>query len=512
MQGGLFHDIFNPKKTIKAMGISAAYATEMNNLIPIGNDIRIAILDDDEDDFFIIEDYIKGITGKRFIVDWYGDYESAMEQIRQRSYDLYFVDYFLGNNTGLDLLREAAAMNFDKPIILLTGFGNRAIDISAMENGATDYLVKTEINTEKLERCIRYSLERAHFLEQLKAREAKYRNLFENSKDGVFIADTSFHVKEANPVARLLLQSQNGDWRDCNLFQFIEDEVQKARINDLLANGGNMDDLEIKLSRGNEEPRICLLSLSVQNENAGHSTVHGIIRDITNIKKAQWVSLQAEKMAANERLIRMLTHEIRNPLNNIILSADQLSSSLDSDDSHKDFLAIIQRNSLRINQIISELLNLASPAELSFDEHDLGDVLKESLERAADRLELHKIKVEKNFPSTPMYAKVDKNKLVIAFTNILINAIEAMEPGKGMLRVALHSINGNNTISIRDNGKGIPKEFIARLFDPFFTLKQNGVGLGLTAAYSIFQSHKASVHVESKEGEGTLFMVSLNNS
>src|SRR5512141_1623953 len=130
------------------MAIAAAHAGEMNNLLPIGSEIRIAILDDDEDDFFIIDDYIKGIAGKRFIVDWFSDYSSAIEQIRKRSYDLYFVDYFLGNKTGLDLLKEASALGFDKPIILLTGFGNRAIDISAMEYGATDYLIKTEINTE----------------------------------------------------------------------------------------------------------------------------------------------------------------------------------------------------------------------------------------------------------------------------------------------------------------------------------------------------------------------------
>src|SRR5215203_4512757 len=89
-----------------------------------GEKIRIAVIDDDEDDFFLISDFIKNIEGREFIVDWFKDYESAIAIIRSRSYHLYFVDYFLGNKTGLDLLEEAAALSFDRPIVLLTGFGS----------------------------------------------------------------------------------------------------------------------------------------------------------------------------------------------------------------------------------------------------------------------------------------------------------------------------------------------------------------------------------------------------
>ena len=167
-------------------------------------EIRIAVIDDDEDDYFIISEYIRNIDGIKFTIDWFKDYSIAMEKIRAKSYDLYFVDYFLGSKTGLDLLKEAASLNVDKPIVLLTGFGSKAIDISAMEYGATDYLVKSELNTEKLERCIRYSLERSASLKEIKARENKYRNLFEGSKDAVFITDIKLVLKEVNEAASVL--------------------------------------------------------------------------------------------------------------------------------------------------------------------------------------------------------------------------------------------------------------------------------------------------------------------
>src|SRR5215813_12218456 len=94
-----------------------------------GTQIRIAVIDDDEDDYFIIKDYIQEIEGGNFVVDWLSDYQSAVDKLKAKAYHLYFVDYRLGNETGLELLQEAAAMRCDRPIVLLTGKGNKAIDI-----------------------------------------------------------------------------------------------------------------------------------------------------------------------------------------------------------------------------------------------------------------------------------------------------------------------------------------------------------------------------------------------
>src|SRR4030095_1834900 len=169
-----------------------------------GNQIRIGVIDDDEDDFFIIKDYICDIENVNLVIDWLDSYQSAIDKIRQGAYHLYFLDYRLGNETGLELLQEAMAIPCDCPIVLLTGKGNKAIDIKAMQSGATDYLVKSELNAEKLERCIRYSLDRAESLRELKARENKYRNLFKGSKDAVFISDKNLVFTECNQAASLL--------------------------------------------------------------------------------------------------------------------------------------------------------------------------------------------------------------------------------------------------------------------------------------------------------------------
>src|SRR3569623_365805 len=310
--------------------------------------IKILIIDDDEDDYFIISDYLKEIDHTRFIVDWCNDYHSAIEQIHLATHDIYFVDYRLGNKTGLDLLKEAIHLQTDRPIILLTGKGNKAIDIEAMKSGATDYVIKSELNSEKLERCIRYSLDRAASLRTIKESENKYRNLFTGSKDSLFIADKKLFFKEVNQAAANLFAIDGSDLNQVSLFDFIPDPLLKKKIKSALQENKNINELEIEIKNSHEEKRACILSILLESKTVGEDLVHGIINDITNIKKAEQINLQSAKLAANERLVRILAHEIRNPLNNIQLSADNLETILNASGNEKAMIGIIQRNSIRI--------------------------------------------------------------------------------------------------------------------------------------------------------------------
>jgi signal transduction histidine kinase len=170
---------------------------------------------------------------------------------------------------------------------------------------------------------------------------------------------------------------------------------------------------------------------------------------------------------------------------------------------------IIQRNCTRINSIITELLDLTKPPELSFQKYSLQDILDESIAMTTDRIKLKDIDLRKEYPDQPVEVMANKSRLIIAFTNILINAIEAMETKIGRLTVSLSQTPNNYQVTIRDNGKGIPEEYLSKLFEPFFTLKKNGMGLGLAASYSIIQSHKARIRVETELNKGTQFIISF---
>jgi signal transduction histidine kinase len=133
--------------------------------------------------------------------------------------------------------------------------------------------------------------------------------------------------------------------------------------------------------------------------------------------------------------------------------------------------------------------------------------MDESVASAIDRLSLRKIGMDIRYPEDPLQVLVDKEKLKIAFLNIIINAIEAMENEKGKLFIAVDHAEGMFQVTIKDNGCGIPAENISRLFEPYFTSKRNGVGLGLASTLNILQSHKAKVEVDSVIGEGTTFTI-----
>jgi signal transduction histidine kinase len=218
-----------------------------------------------------------------------------------------------------------------------------------------------------------------------------------------------------------------------------------------------------------------------------------------------------EQFAATGRFARTIAHEVRNPLTNIDLAASQMKNELPAVDENQEMLFdIIDRNSKRINQLITELLNATRFAELKYEQADVNDLLNETLELAKDRLTLNHISVEKYY--TPGMSKilVDKNKIKIAFLNIIVNAIEVMENDSGILKVITGAKDGKCIVEIHDNGVGMDAATKNRLFEPYYTSKPKGNGLGLTNTQNIILNHRASINVESEPGKGTSFIIKFN--
>lgn len=471
---------------------------------------RILIIDDDEDDFFIVSDFIKSIETGNFKIDWCYAYKDAIRIIGERSHDLYFVDYRLGAKTGLDLLKDAVALKCEEPIILLTGKGNPEVDREAMRIGAMDYLIKSDLNTEKLERCIRYSLERSATIKALRASEQKYRSIFESSKDAVFITDPTLRFIDVNAAASELLSDSKEKLLELSVYDLIEGEALKNRIRESLETVGEIIDLEIVILDHQNEKKICILTASKQIEDNGQVNFQGIIHDITNIKKAEKATLYAEKLAAAGRLVSTLAHEVRNPLNNIQMSVEHLDApEVNVDD--KMFFEIIKRNVRRINDLIGELLDSYRPTEKAFRAINLHRVVDDSVMVASDRTVLQGIKIEVACMDQPSIILADEEKLKIALVNILVNATEAIQATEreGRIKVSLWQKDNFYKVEIADNGCGIPPEILSKLFEPYFTSKRNGMGLGLASTLNIIQSHNGTIDVRSQVNVGTTFTITF---
>jgi two-component system, sporulation sensor kinase E len=236
---------------------------------------------------------------------------------------------------------------------------------------------------------------------------------------------------------------------------------------------------------------------------------HGIIHDITHIKKAEKITLQVEKLAAAGRLVRTLAHEVRNPLNNINLSVDQLKQEIEEEAQNRIYLDIIQRNSKRIGGLITELLDSSRPAEMFMEKRALQEVMDESIAASLDRIILQKVKLQVKYSDDTAFIWADKEKLKIAFLNIIINAVEAMQGKEEQLDIIIETNNFQHVVKISDKGCGISEENLSRLFEPYFTSKRNGLGLGLAATLNILQSHKANIEVNSTVNVGTTFTITF---
>jgi PAS domain S-box-containing protein len=473
---------------------------------------KILIVDDDEDDFFITSEYIKNIPSNQFTVDWSYNYSDALRKLVSNDYDIYFVDYRLGIKTGMDLLTDAIASGCEAPIILLTGKGTQEIDVKAMESGAYDYLIKSELNTEKLERCIRYSLERAASIQALKANERRYRSIFEKSKDVVFITDTNFKIAEINYAATELLNYELEELIDRDIFSLFKNKSVKTYFTDVLHEIGEFYDYEVDLLSKNGEIKNCIISASMEINNNAEKYIQGIIHDNTSRKKAEKTSLQAEKLAATGRLVRTLAHEVRNPLNNINLSIEQLIQQAIDDDA-KLYLDIVQRNGKRIGDLITELLNSARlSSQVSLQRISLQSAMDAAISAAVDRMTLKRIDLQVSYPETECFVLLDPEKIQLAFLNIIINAVEAMEEEVGILKIVISTTEEEHFVEIIDNGSGISDENMSRLFEPYFTSKRNGMGLGLASTLNIIQSHNAHIDVNSEVNKGTSFIIGFKKA
>ena len=228
--------------------------------------------------------------------------------------------------------------------------------------------------------------------------------------------------------------------------------------------------------------------------------------DITEQKHAQDINAETERIALTGQITRTVAHEVRNPLTNIHLAMEQLHDEVrPKEDEVKPFFQIIDRNLKRIGALINGMLESSRKRELDLATCRFEDIVNSAMEHAADRMELKGMKGLVDIAPGLPDVMVDHELMDLAITNIAVNAMEAMEAGKGQLTMRAYGSDDEVLIEITDNGKGIPPENLGRLFEPFYSGRPGGLGLGLTATRTILNSHRVKLDVRSKVGEGTTF-------
>lgn len=245
-----------------------------------------------------------------------------------------------------------------------------------------------------------------------------------------------------------------------------------------------------------------------------------LLRDLTRRRELEEDLKRSDRLAMLGTLAAGLAHEIKNPLGGIKGAAQLLRRSTAHDPSLTEYTGIMIREVDRVNLLIEQLLHLSRPVSLSLVPLNIHELLDDLLLLEKETFQEEKIILRKNFdPSLPPILG-DRAQLTQVFLNLIKNAVEAMK-GQGCLTVATRIETDFHIreegrergtfiwVDISDQGSGIKEENLGHIFSPFFTTKSNGTGLGLAISYRIVKEHGGLIRVESREGQGTTFRVSL---
>ncbi len=231
------------------------------------------------------------------------------------------------------------------------------------------------------------------------------------------------------------------------------------------------------------------------------------------LEQAQAEARRSERLAALGQLSAGLAHELRNPLGVIKGSAETLMKKLHGPDPLTSELAgYISTEVNWLNTIVSRFLNFARPSKLDLRPQEITRLVDVSLKAVHDRWPEAKVEVERHYAADLPKVAVDGELCEQVFTNLVLNAYEAMPEG-GKLRMAVSPANSDARrgveIGIEDSGPGIPAELREQIFNPFFTTKKGGVGLGLSIVSKIVDDHRGWIRVQSEPGRGACFRIFL---
>jgi two-component system, NtrC family, sensor histidine kinase PilS len=268
---------------------------------------------------------------------------------------------------------------------------------------------------------------------------------------------------------------------------------------------------EIRLARrdGREVPMGISFWL-LRSGQGGAVGLIGVCQDLSVIKQMEERVRQADRLAAVGRLSANIAHEIRNPLASLSAAIEALGKDLPPDPGRSRLLDIVARESDRLNRIITDFLEYARPAPVTLLEASVSDMLDDVLVLLEHRVPSGTLKVVREYAT--LRARLDAQQMRQALWNLCLNAVESMPEG-GELRVGAQALTdseaGGLRIRVADTGHGIADADLPHVFEPFYSTKPGGSGIGLALVYRVVQDHGGTVEVQSRPGAGTAFTLTL---
>lgn len=367
-----------------------------------------------------------------------------------------------------------------------------------------------------------------------------YRDLFNATTEGVFQFDPEGRFTVINRAGAKMMGYDSPEAvleAGVNVRSVISDSRERRRIRVLMAKDGRVQNHFVAVSVPKAELRYVSLTLHrKRNPDGSDGVFEGLFHDVTrrvaleeelwnysdNLEKTvrektdeilalERRKLHLEKLAAVGQTVAALTHELRNPLSSIKMGVSTLLKRAKLEEGDRRVLELAGLEGQRLERLLKDVLDFARPQELRLIVQDLRPIL----ERAADQLECQfrdrGVSLERDFGRDLPAVAVDPERMMQVLQNLMLNALQAARPAGGRVCLASVLLPDGETVRIQvaDDGEGIQPGDLPQVFDPFFSRKSGGTGLGLTVVQKIVEAHRGRVRVTSRPAAGTVVQVEL---
>jgi len=487
----------------------------------MGSSIRVLVVDDAIDYAEMVVQFLRASgewTGAS--MDTAASYDHAITALTAGHYDVAFVDYWLGTRDGVTLLADVKARGIDTPIVILTAYGAEDVAVKAMKAGAADYLPKTQVSVEALDRAIRHALslrdkERQRSLAEqaLRDSEERFRALVENSSDALLLVDAQGRIRYMAPSSARHFGWTPDEVIGRSLFDVVhpEDRDQLAgAMSGPLAAAADSTTVELRVQHADGGYRTleAVAVNHIDDPSVGAIVVNA--RDITERRRLEEQLRHSQKMEALGQLAGGVSHDFTNLLTAILGYCELALSDLRPDDPMRHDLEEIRSAGERASSLTRQLLAFARRQVLQPQIVDVNSLVRQ-LERLIRRLVSTRVELALTLAPEVSLVKVDPASLEQVLVNLAVHARDAM-PGGGRVTIETANVPGPFVlISVRDTGDGMDAETSARIFEPFFTPgdQGKGSGLGLATVYATVRQNGGHIEVDSEPGAGTCFKILL---
>jgi len=336
-----------------------------------------------------------------------------------------------------------------------------------------------------------------------------YNLAFLRSHDIILIADCEHRIIEANPSAIRIFGYSKEEFLSMNLGQMFSDKKHGSTfLKDICKqNLVNLKEYEFQKKNGKTFP--VLVNADVVEPES--DTFMMVAKDVSRYKKEKEDHYTRKEMMLLGKMAQTIAHDLKNPLNNLLLGLHQFQTALPEDNEEVSFyLNFLKKNANRINELINTLLGPSAIFNLQKERIDLNLLVKEAVKGLEDKIQSADVILKLDLSEAALYFELDKEKVLMALNNLIINAIESIHQDEGVIYIRTRQKEGGKaSIMISDNGQGISESDMKNIYQPFYTTKSRGMGLGLVNTEQILNAHEVEIEARSEVSKGSTFTLNF---